>query len=135
MASRYEMTQLMKRCEHVIATQSELFTTQRLFELTKTLSKHQRNSLSMSVMVDVSVFLFISLCTFDSGPASFRDSPRWTTTSSSHCLSAAFLATWLVSGSSCLIFMISLVPPPFSGSLFVEAAGGGEACAKQRAMA
>jgi len=52
MASQYSMTQLMKRCEHVIATQSELFTTHRLFELTKTLSKHQRNSLSMSVMMD-----------------------------------------------------------------------------------
>jgi len=52
MASQYGMTQLMKRCEHVIATQSELFTTHRLFELTKTLSKHQRNSLSMSVMMD-----------------------------------------------------------------------------------
>jgi len=52
MASQYGMTQLMKRCEHVIATQSDLFTTNRLFELTKTLSKHQRNGLSMSVMMD-----------------------------------------------------------------------------------
>jgi len=51
MASQYEMGQLMKRCEHVIATQVELFTAHRLFELTKTLSKHQRNSLSMSIMM------------------------------------------------------------------------------------
>jgi len=52
MASQYEMSKLLKRCERVIATQSELFATHHLFELTRTLATHQRHGFSMSVMVD-----------------------------------------------------------------------------------
>jgi len=52
MASRFGMEPVLKRCEEVIATQSNAFNPSRLFQLTQTLSQHQRNSLAMSVMMD-----------------------------------------------------------------------------------
>lgn len=52
LASHFEMEPVLKRCEDVIATQSNAFNPSRLFQLTQTLSQHQRNSLAMSVMMD-----------------------------------------------------------------------------------
>lgn len=46
------MEPVLKRCEDVISNQAGSFSPNRLFQLTRTMSQHQRNSLSMSVLVD-----------------------------------------------------------------------------------
>lgn len=46
------MEPVLKRCEDVISNQAGSFSPNRLFQLTRTLSQHQRNSLSMSILLD-----------------------------------------------------------------------------------
>lgn len=52
LATYYDMEPVLKRCEDVISSHAGSFSPSRLFQLTRTLSQHQRNSLSMSVLVD-----------------------------------------------------------------------------------
>lgn len=46
------MEPVLKRCEDVISNQAGSLSPNHLFQLTRTLSQHQRNSLSMSILLD-----------------------------------------------------------------------------------
>uniref|UniRef100_A0A915EJR8 BTB domain-containing protein n=1 Tax=Ditylenchus dipsaci TaxID=166011 RepID=A0A915EJR8_9BILA len=52
LAHDFDMEHLLKRCEEVIEGKVDSFSTNRIVELTQTLSKHNRYSPSMSVLMD-----------------------------------------------------------------------------------